>query len=369
MATIVLSYSLLFTASAEAVPSFSGESYRPVFWGPSGLSSQIIEYSVDVTSSGNSSDQGFLNVVRDDGTWVIQNLPVGFEPGVRRMATNINSSLFLDGANYQVTFSNTIQISTPLFISGSSQILGRPVNYLANNPHGGADGEPFTSPPVPPNISFTFGNLLGFSYHTGMPDLAQGLNECYPTAAANSLTWLNNTYGLGLNLTTSEIRDILKDENHMKTNLNQDGTTGADFKIGKDKFVQEKKLPIETHVILGDNNSVTPTLSNILKEMKKGQDVEIILDTGNYLHMVTLVGIFNLGSFGAGIVFNDPDDGNDQTQAAWLDSNGIFKNGTYAESTLKFAIAESVIPEPSLTFGLMTIGFLGICSAINKKKR
>jgi len=332
---------------ASATPTLGGESFNPVLWGPSGLSSQFVEYSVSVNSNGGSSDRGFVNVVRDDGTWVVQNVPVGFEPGSRTMATNVNAALFVNGASYQTTFHDAPQTGAPAFGGGAVRALGPAVTYLAADPHGAADLGPFTGPPVPGNVAINFGPLLGFTYHVGMPDLPQGPNECYPTSAANSLSWMNSTYGLGLNLTTAQIRDSLKDPTHMMTDPNR-GTFNTRFLSGKDQFVSEHGLPIVTHQLTGGAGD-RPTVDELINEMAKGQDVEITIAAmgQNWGHMVTLVGILDLGPFGVGIAFNDPDDGKDQTQTAWLSRSGEFLTGTYAGSELRFAFAES-IPEPGI---------------------
>lgn len=230
------------------------------------------------------------------------------------------------------------------------------MTYLAADPHGAADLGPFTGPPVPGNIGISFGPLLGFTYHVGMPDLAQGPNECYPTSAANSLTWLNTTYRLGLNLTTAQIRDSLKDQTHMMTDPNR-GTFNTRFLSGKDQFVSEHGLPIVTHQLTGGAGD-RPTIDELINEMAKGQDVEITIAAlgQDWGHMVTLVGILDLGPFGVGIAFNDPDDGKNQTQTAWLSRSGEFLTGTFAGSEVRFAFAES-IPEPGILL-LLSVAFL-----------
>jgi len=319
---------VVLSSGAYADPILSSESYSPVYWGPSTVSSEFIEYSVDASSTG-SSDQGFVNVVRDDDTWVVQNLPVGFEPGVRKMATNIAASLFQSGASYQRIFSSRIQTVAPTFSDGVTQTLGSAVNYLAHNGYARTDAGAFVAPGEPSNISMNFGDIVGFSWHTGVPDLAQGKNECAPTSAANSLTWLNEKFDLGLDKTTEEIRDILKDLDHMKTDP-ATGTTDANFLAGKNKFLEG--IPVNTHVIAGGPGG--PSIDNILKEMEKGQDVELAMSWGNGGgHWVTLVGIIDLGPLGAGIGFNDPDDGKNQTNWSWLDGDNGFSIRSYGTLT------------------------------------
>lgn len=346
---------------AYALPLLSSESYNPVLWGPAAVSSQFVQYSLQVSSSGSSVDQQFLNVVRNDGTWVVQNLPVGFEPGTSAIATNIDSTLFANGSTYQTTLSATPGNVAPVFSTGVVQILGSSVNRLFNDDFGITDFGPFTSPGLPSNSALNFGPVLSYSYHAGMPDLEQGDNECMPTSAANSLTWLNETHNLGLTMTTEQIRDILKDKNHMKTSARK-GTLISNFLVGKDKFVNENNLRIVTHRI-GDFNR--PTFADILAEMKKGQDVELgfrytdPFDDKRYGHMVTLVGLIDLGPFGRGIWYNDPADGQTQTNWSWVDgiegSASFSIRGEGDRNRVELAIAESV-PEP----GSLALVFLGM---------
>jgi hypothetical protein len=357
---------LTIPLGAFAAPSLSGEAFRPVQWGPALVSSQFVEYSVAVSSSGGASDQGFVNVVRDDGTWVVQNLAVGFEPGTRTMATNVDSALFASGANYLTSFSTAPQAAAPVYTPGSVHLLGAAVSYLANNPAGRVGKGIFATPGLPSNVALNFGPVLGISYHTGMPDLAQGPNECGPTSAANSLTWLNNTFNLGLNMNTAAIRDTLKDATHMQTDP-ATGTTDANFVAGKNAFVAENNLPIVTHAIGGGAGG--PSIASILAEMNKGQDVELAMSWGNGGgHWVTLVGVFDLGAFGAGIAFNDPDDGKDQTNFSWLDGDNGFSIRSYGVANggnvVDFAIAESV-PEPSTC---LMLGMGALVLAVRARK-
>ena len=352
LATLVLSL-LATPLQLGAMPLLAAPEYRPVAWGPAAVSSQFIEYSVQVSSTGVVADQQFLNVVRADGTWVVQNLPVGFEPGTRTMATNIDSALFSTGASYQTFLSAGPETVAPVYSSGVMQGLGATVNYLANDGNGVTEDGAFVGPGTPSTLNLSFGPVVSSSYHIGMPDLDQGDNECMPTSAANSLTWLNNGHNLGLTQTTEEIRDILADMDHMNTDP-MTGTSLPGFLGGKNRFVSEHMLPIVTHRVLGGPIG-TPSLANIMAEMAKGQDVELLIRWGTNAsrgsHMVTLVSVFDLGQFGAGIGFNDPADGADQTVWSWLDttSGGFLRVRSYGADNpgniIRFGIAESV-PEP-----------------------
>src|SRR5689334_5282274 len=85
---------LAFSVSqVNAVVSLTSGNISPVLWGSSAVSTDWLEYSVGVTSSGLPADESFLNVVGNDGSWLVQNLPVGFELGAAQMATLVPNSL------------------------------------------------------------------------------------------------------------------------------------------------------------------------------------------------------------------------------------------------------------------------------------
>jgi hypothetical protein len=228
--------------------------------------------------------------------------------------------------------------------------LGANTNYLQNDPAGGGpdttvDPDIAPTPGTSATVGYQFGNVTGFSWHFGVPDITQGVNECYPTSAANSLKWLVPS----LALTTEQIRDELV--NDMKTNNGHNGTYNKDFIPGKDAFMARHNLQIETHAI---------TLAQILEEMNKGQDVELVITPKgkNWGHMVTLRGVFTT-PFGTGLAFSDPDDGKpNQTSFLWADANGQIARGTYAGWELKWAWAESPIPEPASMAVMALVGAL-----------
>jgi hypothetical protein len=334
--------------SAHADPNVTSGELKPVLWGPTSSASDWLEFSVGVTSTGSPSDQKFLNVVGNNGAWLVQNMPVGYEPGSSSMATLVPNSLYNPGALYQSSLSASPVPSQPGFTAGSPLALGSNTNYLFNDVAGGGpdtlvDPAISTAPAgASATVGFNFGNVTGFSWHFGMPDIAQGKDECYPTSAANSMKWLNP----GLPLTTEQIRDQLVAD--MKTNNGHAGTYNKDFIPGKDAFVASNNLQIETHSI---------TLADILTEMNKGQDVELVITPKgkNWGHMVTVVGVLTT-PFGTGFAISDPDDGKaGQTSFFWADANGQISRGTYSGWELKWAWAESPVPEPG-TLALLGLG-------------
>jgi hypothetical protein len=356
---VFLLLGLLLVSSVPALAdpiTLSSMTFSPVQWASS-TNNSFVEFSVSTT--GGSGSPQFLNITSANNVWTVQNLPVGFEDTT--MATLIDAELFDSSKSYSASLSSDIATSAPAYVGPMTYSVGGTTTYMGND-NSGIDGAgTFTDPGLFSDTVLSFNTpLFNFVYHTGVPDLAQGPNECGPTSAADSLTWLNDKFHLGLNMTTQQIRDALKDGGHMKTDA-RTGTTDPNFIAGKNTFVQEKTLPISTHVIRGNGN--LPSFENLVKELEKGQDVELALtwkDRRGGGHWVTLVGAIDLPFGLKGIAFNDPDDGKTQTQWSWLDPlvGGKYRVHSYGRNNVyDFAVAES-IPEPG-TLLLVLSGMLG----------
>ncbi|MEP0844270.1 MAG: hypothetical protein HRF43_16340 [Phycisphaerae bacterium] len=332
----------------------SEESFRPVVWGPGQVASDYVQYSARFFSNGQESSHFFLNVVRADGSWVVQNLPVGYESGLSRIATNVPASLFQSGALYHTSFSVTYATAAPAFDAAAAvaHTLGTPVNYLVNGGACRSDYGVFTAPGAAPL------SLLGFeppgglrfrvSYHDGVPDLAQGPNECGPTSVANSITWLEQENpAVDTGMTTAEIRDVLKDGDHMQTSP-VTGTSDANFLDGKQQFVDELRLPIDTQTIGGGPGNL-PGADAILETLGEGADVELsVVWKGGGGHWVTVVGMIDFGEQ-YGVWINDPDDGVEQVQFHFLDvrPDGTLSLRGYGDNTVDLTVSEKVRPPPS----------------------
>lgn len=338
----------------------SDETFRPVVWGPDLVHSDYLQYSAVFQSAGHANNLFFLNVVRSDGTWVVQNLLVGPEPGLSQIATNIPARLFESGEFYHTTFNKDYQMAAPAFVAGQAVIhmLGDPVNYLVN---GGAcrdgygvfaapgdaplQGVLFPPPPPPPNPPFKL------VYRKGVPDTAQGKNECAPTSAANSLSWMEDEYDdVAIGLSTEEIRDTLKTVDYMNTS-SATGTSDENFVAGKNAFAEDYGLPITTKAIPGGEGKA-PGMEELFDELEKGSDVELSVvwkdKNGNPAggHWVTVVGMVEIeGQYG--VYINDPDDDQEQTQFHWIDTHAdgtTSLRGYGGDHYIDLTIAESVTP-------------------------
>ena len=193
-----------------------------------------------------------------------------------------------------------------------------------------------------------------------VPDLAQGPNECAPTSIANSFKWLDDKYSLGLPApvdTTAEIRDVLKDANHMMTSA-ATGTTGTNIVKGKLQFIQDHNLKMSVEYmedllpasisqggLTATKTPGIPTFDFICDQLQKGQDVELgVLWKEGGGHFITATGCSDV--FGnQKIRFNDPDDGKTQTRSATVGISeefiGYLELEGKGQNSLAIVVAES----------------------------
>ncbi|MEK6644071.1 MAG: hypothetical protein AABZ08_09190 [Planctomycetota bacterium] len=348
----------------------SNESFRPVVWTSALIASDLVEYSAVFQSSGEQSDHYFLNVVRDDGTWVVQNLPVGYQSGLSKIATVVPSSVFQSGASYHTTFQVDYATEAPAFDATQAVVhnLGQAVNYLTNGGSCKAGNGAFASPGDAPEYPLQFlppppPPLPPFdeTYHKDVPDLAQGPNECGPTSVANSLAWLDNEHtSVTTGMTTEELRDVLKDADHMMTSP-ATGTSDSNFLAGKQALVNELGLPINTAPIGGGPGSL-PSVENIKKALAEGADVELsVLWSGGGGHWVTVIGAITAGDQ-CGLWINDPDDGEEQAQFHFLDvgADGKLSLRGYGNgNTVDLTVSETVSTPSILAILFPFCGFGG----------
>lgn len=211
--TLLLIGSLwLSIGSANAAPIISGFSFSQVnyLWPttPQFVNSDTVQFDVNV----GSLPGGYVNVSAKDATgtsrWVVQNLPVrpsGFAGTFTSPSISTSLGLgavFGNALGTKITSVNaSVDLSpVPLDVfSGSSfQSYSLSASNAVYNAQG--FGSSLASgrllPPEPNAVSFAVGGLLRGTFQPNHPNVETAVNQCFPAAVANSLTYLQKSYGI-----------------------------------------------------------------------------------------------------------------------------------------------------------------------------
>lgn len=214
------------------------------------------------------------------------------------------------------------------------------------------------------------GTIIGRVRHD-TPGIKQGKNECAPTAAAQSLFWLQKRHPGALGGKLPAQGDLI---NMLKTGMNwDDGISPGDFKPGKEKVIKDLNLDGLIVTKSGGQFDGTNTFDFVKKEIEAGKDVELRIQyknadgTNDGGHWVTAVGWFDDGAKKK-LFFKDPLTGGNTIDEYELDGTRI-KNYKYgARAYVSFAVSQSVIPEPG-TMAMFGIGVLAPAVAALRRKR
>jgi hypothetical protein len=349
--------------------------------------------------------QGFINVSTQlqipgsSQNWAVQNLPIAFvnpselngrlaesttfDLGIVRGSINLESlsnAIMSFGLAISATPVNSmpaisyapigIQTLQVLFggvadtEGGSSGSSGRVIPLPAQNFVGALPGEKQS----------TVGKIFG--EESAIPAVDEEINGCAPGSVARSLKYMAAQNGLTVPGTVQDVYDVLKDSDHMKTSLGEDGTGTlvSMTKAGKDKYVKEKEL--------GINTKQTKDVEEAKKTLKNKGDVEISVrfkgkdENGNDIywgHMAFVSEIIDLtdeqgNPTGYTVKYID-----DAKQGDGLASNKTHtvtfnSDGTGRASNVVRLINFQVetVPEPG-TLALLVVGLIGIASSARKR--
>lgn len=217
---------------------------------------------------------------------------------------------------------------------------------------------------------------------------AGDLNACVPTATANSLKWMEQTY-TSINL-DGDLRETMEELSELMQRENNKGTFTDKMILGKLDFIEEYELPVEVKfqaAFLGGNiastsgNSLSRNFNNpnnpdslldpptwdFLKQMvKDGEDVEINYtwyneeDSKWYAHSVNVTGINEFESGVKKIAFKHDSEqllsGGllEEIHQITVDSSGWMRFGPDNTNIIKDVVAESpVIPDGQETAAVL----------------
>lgn len=191
-------------------------------------------------------------------------------------------------------------------------------------------------------------------FNDGVPDLGgrKGKpNECLPLSLANSLIWLSKKHKFADKLPANQ--DAWIDELAGDVKWNKDGVKNENIYDGKEAFTKRHKLPLTNKKIDNEYKDGESDLwKKIVKELKDGEDVELILDfkqspRGKVTkgHAVTVVGA-NDENGKQNIIIHDPatPEGSDTYE---IDRNGQVKGYPFGKVYVAFIISESFITPPA----------------------
>jgi hypothetical protein len=320
--------------------------------------SQYGEVLLDITLSGSPEA---VNVVADlNGDGTINDYFLGpdlqTEWIVRNMELPVNAGYFLQVAStFPLVDTSVLPLSTiglidvsfspnPVAVPGVGTVFP-PTNTVGQgdrlDPGGGKDAPIGGLTPDPVTGAGGYNNqfinqppplaLTDFKYHFNVPDNNQpdGIT-CGPTSAANSLRWLAQKHGFNAKLpaTDAQIINDLKSAGYMKTS-NPDGTLDPDFVNGKQKYINDKKLPIvqkfkDGNTTINGQAKAKPDKQWVWDELKAGEDIEMgfTFSPGPGGHWVTLVGGAKWSDNTYYVYINDPGDREQRTKRYQLKLRG-----------------------------------------------
>ena len=326
--------------------------------------------AINVPLTAQSADYKFANVIVDlnaDGSfasysvggdiqeeWVVKNVPI--------QALAANHNFLLDLIDPDVVPAAAMDVRVVLTMDALDNAtewkgyipegsVGRDVTVTADElvwqnvatpdstSIGGGGAEPVTLPGIARTSGSTTAEDVsvvdGTLYRSGMSDGNQGLNQCVAQSIANNLSWLARRYNFTDKLDDAYGEDYSDEEKDNTTtegastlgslvneayealgsyNRNK-GIIGGSAAIlaGKNKFIADNNLPIESSII--EVGSGSTLFAEIKKAMEDGEcAVELIMDIlddkGNKIggHAVSVSGFadFQLGGSNyKGLTFHD----------------------------------------------------------------
>lgn len=241
---------------------------------------------------------GYINITSSFG-WIVQNLPIFADFDYPAVTTEFQLSA-ASGSDVTALDALVLYSTDPLVAPPAGSMTAFPVGDVAFNGAGKGDppsgGSP--TPPAPGIITFTpFGSILDCE-QPGHPNVQAADAQCGPAAFANSLQWLENTYGIpvphphlpGLGPDGSLVGTLDGTMSRTWTDRkNGDGVTDENFLDGVLEYIAEYCLSSRLNVkhqddSLGGDFSAhgltsegfgVPTADFILAEVCAGEDVEI----------------------------------------------------------------------------------------------
>lgn len=343
-----------------------------------------------------SSGVGYLNVAvdwnnngLDSGDWLVFNSEIPLQPTeFGGNSATFSSTFDLGSISLSYNHSYTVYASFDPSARSLSDFTGLQTNlgvsfslYDIGDLRDGIEAGMLAGPGgKSPNFSRSNNDesglglnmLAALSSHDGLvrhdtPGIKQKKNECAPTAAAQSLLWLQKRHPDALDgriPAQDELIQRLKD----RMGWTQTGVHPNNFAPGKAQVIKDLNLDRLIISKNGGQSNGMGTFDFIKKELKAGEDVELIIRHPIGAHVVTVVGYFEQGDKRK-LFFKDPLTGGDTIDEYELSGTRIRKYKYHKDAFLSFAVSQSVIPEPG-TMVLFGIGVLApVISALRRARK
>ena len=237
----------------------------------------------------------YLNLVIDTA-WVIENMPVVTTRGYgmlqrQRFWFDIgNAGDMVTNLQYGLTLTPTIQ-GKPVANTIDTVTPDNIVIFTGLDAPGTGGASP--APAKKQVGGQAAGNIP--KIHLDFPNQESPHNFCVPAGVSNSLHWLNDKYNLGMKAEDISITRLGQSFGTTPGN----GTLENNIYPAKKEHCKRKKLPVTTRKFSGNR------FADVLKEIKNGQDVELMVRWKNQNgkgHCVAVTGMTDLGNGKYGLV-------------------------------------------------------------------
>ena len=375
----------------------------------------LVGVDINKLTSYTGISSGYLNISTSSG-WIVRNMPVDLSSGYPGISTlfDLGGEGRIESLEALVDFSATPSVSFP----GVGEEMRFHVEDISYNAEGRGELRTVlpTSSVDTSVIEFNLGGLTSSTWQPGHSSIEQDTNQCGPAAVANSLQWLEDTYGI--NVPDNHVPGI-RDESLVgqldQSMGRQPHQTVNDlpFMQGKLSYIDDNDLADDLIIKYKDNGTFLPDMVTegdatakedksdlsitewIHREIDQGENVELAVGwDGGGGHWVDLIGSGKvLGVPWVAWVhdafqgFDDnstPGNPNDDTTAEnggtnWFDGGIgwspiiddrliVFIEGEFKAASVDLAVSESPrIPEPSTTLSLLTFGIIGAGSMLKRK--
>jgi len=328
---------------------FDGDRHDKSQWGEATLrfvgSDKVLYFNLTVMSGRSGSP-----------VWRIQNIPVLSREGPSvRQTTTFHFNLANDPGERVAQLEYGFELTEATLTAMPELQLRGHVDRRDYEIDTGYGGIPivFTPPPDsfvgesvlarPPEALVGAAVADGPCTHKGFPNIEVGKDECVPGGVSNSLNWLNQTYGLGINA-----NDITLDAMKTATGWKKENKgTGLFWSEKKKEYLAAHQIPVSTEEVDAFR------INRILEAVCAGCDVEI----GIGEHCVAVTGAKKLENGNYSFDFTHDSDqgkkgGTITETATWDAALGQFQGGPDVQNkTVEFIVVEcpSGTPTPTPT--------------------